>query len=56
MYWKGCVNTGENFGCLQGFESRYADPELMDRCGENPWFFAEESNTYLQLKARTEAL
>ena len=45
----------KRIGCPQGFEPRDADPELMDRCSENPWFYAEESETYLQLKSRTEA-
>ena len=40
-----------------GFRLRLFDyPELMDRNGESSWFHADESITYLQLKARTEAL
>src|SRR5439155_22713976 len=40
----------EKLAAPQGFEPRYADPELMDRIGENPWFHADKSITYLQLK------
>jgi hypothetical protein len=34
----------------QGFEPRYADPELMDHIDENPWFHADNSITCLQPK------
>jgi hypothetical protein len=34
----------------QGFEPRYADPELMDHIKENTGFHAENSITCLQLK------
>ena len=34
----------------QGFEPRYADPELMDHVRENLGFHADNSITYLQLK------
>jgi hypothetical protein len=30
-YREICVNTGDNLAAPQGFEPRYADPELMDR-------------------------
>jgi hypothetical protein len=34
----------------QGFEPRYADPELMDCMGENSWLHTDYSITYHQLK------
>jgi len=34
----------------QGFEPRYADPELMDHIGDKPGFHADNSITCLQLK------
>jgi hypothetical protein len=34
----------------QGFEPRYADPELMDHIKENPGFHADNSIICLQLK------
>jgi hypothetical protein len=40
----------------QGFEPRYADPELMDGVNDNSWFPAYESTAYPQLKpARTHS-
>jgi hypothetical protein len=41
---------GANLAAPQGFEPRYADPELMDHTGENPGFDADNSITYHQLK------
>ena len=34
----------------QGFEPRYADPELMDHIGDNPWFPADNSIICHRLK------
>ena len=40
-------NCLKRFGCPpQGFEPRYADPELMDGISQNPWFHADNSITY----------
>jgi hypothetical protein len=40
----------EGMAAPQGFEPRYADPELMDQRNENPGFHADNSITCLQLK------
>jgi hypothetical protein len=42
-----CLNTGDYLAAPQGFEPRYADPELMDHIKENPEFHAENSITCL---------
>jgi hypothetical protein len=55
-YQPGVLETSEDRKRLkdlagpQGFEPRYADPELMDRKGRNSWFHADESIAYLQRK------
>jgi hypothetical protein len=44
------AGTALDIGCPPGIQTRYADPELIGRIEENPWFVADISITHLQLK------
>ncbi len=50
-YHQGAIaDVLKRLAAPQGLEPRYADPELMDRTGENLKFHADKSITYLHLK------